>query len=101
MSVEAYFEGLAGAVDRALAPGERHAISFSAEETDFVRMNRGKVRQPGHVAQRYAEIRLIHGSRHASHLLALTGDTNADASAASAALAGARRGRAATPPRPP
>ena len=90
MSVEAYFEGLAGAVDRALAPGERHAISFSAEETDFVRMNRGKVRQPGHVAQRYAEIRLIHGARHASHVLALTGDSTADASAASAAVAGLR-----------
>ena len=34
---------------RAAAPGERFTASFDAEETDFVRMNRGKVRQPGTV----------------------------------------------------
>ena len=33
--------------------GERYTASFAAEQTDFVRMNRGKVRQPGTVAQRY------------------------------------------------
>ena len=51
--MEAYFNELAATIDAALAPGERHATWFSAEETDFVRMNRGKVRQPGHVAQRF------------------------------------------------
>ena len=88
--MQAYFDAIAGAIDRALAPGERHATWFAAEDTDFVRMNRGKVRQPGHVAQRYAEIRLIHGARHASHALSLTGDATADASEASAAVAGLR-----------
>jgi predicted Zn-dependent protease len=88
--MESYFAAIADAIDRALAPGERHATSFAAEDTDFVRMNQGKVRQPGHVAQRYAEIRLIHGARHASHALALTGDATADASAATSAVAGLR-----------
>jgi len=54
--MESYFSELADAADRALSPGERYTIDFSAEETDFVRMNRGKVRQPGHVEQRYVDI---------------------------------------------
>ena len=90
MRMETYFQELPAAIDAALAPGERHATWFSAEETDFVRMNRGKVRQPGHVAQRYVEIRLVHGARHASHALSLTGDPPADAGAARAAIAGLR-----------
>ncbi len=37
-----------GRSTRALAPGERFTRrAFAAEDTDFVRMNRGKVRQPG------------------------------------------------------
>ena len=43
--VESYFNDLARAVDNALVAGERHATWFSAEDSDFVRMNRGKVRQ--------------------------------------------------------
>ena len=88
--MESYFAAIADAVDRALAPGERHATWFAAEDSDFVRINRGKVRQPGHVTQRYAEIRLIHGARHASHALTLTGDVTTDANAASAAVASLR-----------
>jgi hypothetical protein len=41
-------------VQQALAPGERFTATFDAEDTDFVRMNRGKVRQPGSVSQRYS-----------------------------------------------
>ena len=79
--MENYFEALAVAADRALAAGERYTLDFSAERTDFVRMNRGKVRQPGHVEQRYVDVRLIRGARHASHLLSLTGNCLADAQA--------------------
>ena len=53
--MESYFNELAAAADRALGAGERHTLAFAAEDTDFVRMNRGKVRQPGHVTQRYAD----------------------------------------------
>ena len=87
---EAHFGELARAVDRALVGGERHATWFSAEDTDFVRLNRGKVRQPGHVAQRYIEIRLIRGARHASHSLSLSGDPGADADAVARAVASLR-----------
>ena len=89
-SMEGYFDQLATAADRALAAGERHTLGFAAEDTDFVRMNRGKVRQPGHVAQRYAEVRLIRGARHASHQLSLTGDVRVDVKAIEDAIAGLR-----------
>ena len=88
--METYFEQLAQILQATLAPGERFTASFAAEETDFVRMNRGKVRQPGTVDQRYLDIRLIHGARHASHVTTLTGDLVADAPAVRDIVAGLR-----------
>jgi predicted Zn-dependent protease len=88
--MESYFNELATSADRAIAAGERHTLGFSAEQTDFVRMNRGKVRQPGHVDQRYVEVRLIQGARHASHLLSLTGSIDVDGKAVEDAIAGLR-----------
>ena len=88
--MENYFNELAAAVDRVLRGGESYTMGFAAEDTDFVRMNRGKVRQPGHVAQRYLDLRLIRGARHASHLLSLSGDAAADTRAVDVALTGLR-----------
>jgi predicted Zn-dependent protease len=88
--MEAYFNQIAAVVDRALVAGERHATWFSAEQSDFVRMNRGKVRQPGRVVQRYLDIRLIRGARHATHSLSLTGDLDADTRTIRDAVAGLR-----------
>jgi len=78
-TMESYFNDIAAHVDRALRAGESYTLDFAGEETDFVRMNRGKVRQPGHVEQRYLDLRLLRGARHASHLLSLTGDLAVDA----------------------
>ncbi len=89
-AMEGYFHDLAAALDRALRAGERYAASFAAESTDFVRMNRGKVRQPGHVAQRYLDVRLVRGARHATHSLCLTGDLAHDSAAVGGALDGLR-----------
>jgi predicted Zn-dependent protease len=85
--VESYFNDLARAVDNALVAGERHATWFSAEDSDFVRMNRGKVRQPGTVSQRFIDIRLVRGMRHASHSLSLSGDRELDSRAIGTAVA--------------
>jgi len=71
--METYFHDLTSVVESLLAPGEAYTASFSAEASDFVRLNRGKVRQPGSVAQRYIDIDLIHGARHAVHRLSLSG----------------------------
>lgn len=88
--IETWFSEVAGILDAALASGERHASWLSAEETDFVRMNRGKVRQPGHVGQRYLRVRLIRGARHASHTLSLTGDLACDRTVIIEAIVGLR-----------
>ena len=71
MTIEDYFEALASILDQAIAAGERYTAWFSAEESDFVRMNRGRVRQPGTVIQRQLRIQLVRGKRHASHTLSL------------------------------
>jgi predicted Zn-dependent protease len=88
--MDAYFESLANIVQDALHAGERYTATFDAEETDFVRMNRGKVRQPGTVAQRYLSVRLIHGARHAEHTLSLSGDLASDGGAVRDAVTGLR-----------
>jgi predicted Zn-dependent protease len=88
--VEAYFEALTSAIQQTLARGERFTATFDAEDTDFVRMNRGKVRQPGTVSQRYLTVRLLDGARHAEHTLSLTGDAGNDTNAVRDAVTGLR-----------
>lgn len=88
--MEHYFENLAAAAQAALRSGERFTATLDAEVTDFVRFNRGKVRQPGSVDQRYLSLRLIDGARHGEHTLSLSGDAAADAAAVRDAMAGLR-----------
>ncbi len=88
--MEAYFETLSNVLQAALRPGERFTASFDAEQTDFVRMNQGKVRQPGTIDQRYLQVRLIKGTRHASHVTTLTGDVAVDTSAVRDIVTGLR-----------
>ena len=88
--VEEHFLTLTEALDGALGAGERYVASLEAEASDFVRMNRGKVRQAGRVEQRYLRLRLIDKARHAEHVLALSGDATLDSRAAVDALAGLR-----------
>ena len=98
--MEAYFEALAGAADRALRTGEMHTLTFAAEATDFVRMNRGKVRQPGHVDQRDVTLRLVRSARHASHRLSLSGDLRQDEARLVDAMHGMREALATLPEDP-
>jgi predicted Zn-dependent protease len=98
--VEEYFDTLARAADAALVAGEAHAMSFAGEATDFVRMNRCKVRQPGHVEQRSVALRLVRGARHASHLITLTGDGAADSQAIASAIRELRNALASLPEDP-
>jgi predicted Zn-dependent protease len=89
-AIEALFEHVAAALGTELAAGERYTAWFEAEVSDFVRMNRGKVRQAGRVRQQSVGVRLIRGARHAEHTLSLSGDAAADARAAVNALRGLR-----------
>src|SRR5438067_10125603 len=74
VNMETYFNELASLLDRSLEPGEIYTCGFDAEASDFVRMNRGKIRQPGSVLQRYLRLHLIRGQRQAEQSLALSGD---------------------------
>jgi predicted Zn-dependent protease len=88
--MEIYFNDVAALLDKSLAPGETHLCRFDAEESDFVRLNRGKVRQPGSVSQRYLSLRLIRDKRHAERSLTVSGDLAHDRADIAAALAALR-----------
>ena len=77
--MESYFHELAAIIDGALAAGEIYTVSFSAEVTDYVRFNRGLVRQPGTVTQVAISIDLIRGQRHATSTITLAGRIDDDA----------------------
>jgi predicted Zn-dependent protease len=89
-AMEAYFHDIAAALDGLVAAGETFTANFSAERSDFVRFNQGKVRQPGNVVQRYVDVDLTEGARHASHHLSLSGDLPSDSERLRAAVAGLR-----------
>jgi predicted Zn-dependent protease len=88
--MEDYFDSVAAILDRAIETGERYTAWFSAEASDFVRMNRGRVRQPGTVIQQSLRIQLVRGQRHASHSLSLTGTIATDREAIKRAVAALR-----------
>ena len=87
---EERFVDRVGAIVRALAPGERFTAACAGEASDFARMNRGRVRQAGSVRQDELTIRLVRGSRHASHTLSMPGDPSADREAIASAVGGLR-----------
>ena len=52
---------------RSLMRGEEiYTCNLSAEDSDFVRFNHGRVRQAGSVEQRWLSLDLIEGRRHAN-----------------------------------
>ncbi len=65
-------------------------LGYYAEDSDFARLNRARLRQAGHVAQRELRIELVDGARHASVDLPLQGDRDADLALARTELAALR-----------
>ncbi len=92
--MEAIFDSLADHLRSRLAAGEQFTASFHGERSDFVRMNHGRIRQPGHVVQATLDLRLMHGGRHASSAVGLSGHLADDKARLDGALA---RARAALP----
>ncbi len=68
------FYELVESLARELKGNEVFTCWFSAERSDFVRFNHGRIRQAGNVTQRYLRLRLIARGRQASLTLTLTGD---------------------------
>jgi predicted Zn-dependent protease len=73
-----YFYTLADFIDKQLQNNEITLCELTAEQSDFIRFNKGHIRQPGSVEQRYLEIDLIKDKRRATGELALSGDTRTD-----------------------
>jgi predicted Zn-dependent protease len=65
------FFALAERLDGALHAGETLLLGLDGERSDFVRFNRGRVRQAGSVEQRTLELRLVRGAQQASATLEL------------------------------
>ncbi|HTP46523.1 MAG TPA: metallopeptidase TldD-related protein [Casimicrobiaceae bacterium] len=89
-AVEAYFHDLAATLDDLIVAGETYLARFSAEASDFVRLNRGRVRQPGSVVQRFLDVELVRGTRHATQRLSLSGRPEADRALLTASIAALR-----------
>ncbi len=74
---QAFYE-LADSLVGSLQGREVLLLSFSGEESDFVRLNHGQVRQSGSVAQRYLTLDLVLGQRHVKATIGLSGDAQTD-----------------------
>src|SRR2546422_3233357 len=73
-----YFYTLADAITALLKGDEIYTCTFRGEDSDFVRFNRSAVRQAGTVTQRFLNLDLIRGQRHAAADVALSGDLEED-----------------------
>ena len=73
-----YMNTLADHATSLLKGDERYLLNFSAEDSDFVRLNHAQVRQAGSVRQRVLALDLIQGNRHAPGSACLSGDAEMD-----------------------
>jgi predicted Zn-dependent protease len=99
-NIETYFNDVAALLDRSVAAGEIYTCRLDAEISDFVRLNRGKVRQPGTVSQCYLRLHLIDGGQHAEQCLTVAGDLGQDRALIASALSTLRDTIAALPEDP-
>ncbi|MBB5466615.1 putative Zn-dependent protease [Paraburkholderia sp. CI2] len=74
----AHFALLADAIDTLLSGDEVALTRLSAEQSDFIRFNGGKVRQIGQVSQGKLTVRLIDGARQAYSSFTVCGDPATD-----------------------
>jgi predicted Zn-dependent protease len=84
---QAHFGALAQGVERLRGGSEITLLALSAENSDFIRFNQGKVRQIGTVSQGKLTLRLIDGTRQAYSTMTVGGQVEADLQEVSQALA--------------
>ena len=72
------FQTLADHIESCLQGDEVFTATYSAEDSDFVRFNKGKVRQAGNVLQQELGLDLIDGTRHVGAEVSLSGDRTID-----------------------
>lgn len=77
-SMQDYFTQICQHLDSRVTAPQQYTCWFAAEESDFVRFNRGAVRQAGNVCQRVLTLELIDGQRHAGSTTTLGGEPGQD-----------------------
>ena len=75
---QTYFFDLADFLSAQLTGQEVYTAWLSGETSDFIRLNHGKVRQPGTVHQYSLSLDLIMGQRHATASTVLSGEPGED-----------------------
>lgn len=98
--MQEYFYSLCNALFKTLQSDEKLLLSFSAEDSDFIRLNHNKIRQAGSVEQRRISLDLIEGKRHAESSANLCGDSEQDLKQLTAALIKLREQRKFLPEDP-
>jgi len=73
-----YFFDTADYLKSLLEGGEVYTAYLTGEDSDFCRLNGGRIRQAGSVKQNQLSLRLISGARHASATLSLAGSKASD-----------------------
>ena len=82
-----HFGALAEGIERLREGSEVTLLSLTAENSEFIRFNQGKVRQIGTVSQGKLTLRLIDGARQAYSTMTMGGQLDADLDDAAQALA--------------
>ncbi|MFJ7882484.1 TldD/PmbA family protein [Pseudomonas sp. NPDC096917] len=67
------FQGLVAWLRDAIQSPEQFTLGYDAEASEFIRFNKGKVRQAGQVQQASLALKLINDGRHASVRVTLAG----------------------------
>ena len=98
--MQEYFYSLSEALFKTLQSEEKLLLCFSAEDSDFIRLNHNKIRQAGSVTQRNISLDLIKGKRHAEATADLSGDPAEDLQLLSAVLIKLREQREFLPEDP-
>ena len=84
------FYELSDFIQSKLLPDEHFTCNFVAEDSDFVRVNKGKVRQSGNVWQQSLQLKLIFGNKHVATKMMLTGVGSEDRAQVSNAISALR-----------
>ena len=86
MSQADQFEALVQWLRTAIKAPEQFTLGYNAEASEFIRFNKGKVRQAGQVQQASLNLELINDGRHANVSLTLAGEPAVDQQRLSEAL---------------
>lgn len=98
--MRSWFDATVAALQQRLRPQESFALWFAGEESHFVRLNHGRIRQAGFVRQAHARLQLMRSGRGVTGRLTLQGQPAADRRLLTRWLQDQREHLAVLPPDP-